>query len=119
MAEPCPRRSRFQRAIGGICDRVGLTSRCYIDGDFTQEPRSFGESSSKSLDEGMIPFSAFGARRSLGLLRQGRRRGEPEPNEQRQGLYRDPNIALEPLRLPDQPIEPPRQRRFLPLGCVR
>jgi hypothetical protein len=30
---------------------------------------------------------------------------EPETNEERQGLDRDPNIALKPLRLSDQPIE--------------
>ena len=67
----------------------------------------------------MVAFGTFGARSSLGLLRQGRCRREPEANEEGQGLHSDPDIALEPLRLPDQPIESPRQRRFLPLGCIR
>ena len=43
----------------------------------------------------MVPFGTFGARRGLGLLRQGRCRREPETDEERQGLDRDPNIALE------------------------
>ena len=49
----------------------------------------------------MVPFGTFGARGSLGLLRQGRCRREPETNEERQGLDRDPDIALKPLRLSD------------------
>src|SRR6516225_5617622 len=106
MAEPCPRRS-FQRAISGLCVRIGVTSRCYVDRHFTQKRRPFGESSSQSLDEGMVPFGAFGACGSLGLLRQRRCCREPEANKERQGLDRDPDIALKPLRLPDQPIEPP------------
>src|SRR6516225_9713979 len=117
MAEPCPRRS-FQRAISGLWVRIGVTSRCYVDRHFTQQRRSFGKSPTESLDEGMVPFGAFGARGGLGLLRQRRCRREPETNEERQGLYRDPDVALKPLRLPDQPIEPARQRRFLALGCV-
>src|SRR6516165_11268328 len=101
MAEPCPRRSGFPGVVDGLCACVGLASRCYIQGHFTQQRRPFGESSSESLDEGMVPFGAFGARGSLGLLRQRRRRSEPEANEERQGLRRDPDITLEPLRLPD------------------
>ena len=46
----------------------------------------------------MVPFGTFGARGSLGLFRQGWCRREPETNEERQGLDRDPDIALKPLR---------------------
>src|SRR6516165_4318358 len=114
-------------ARGGYDSRVSPTgfalaseslAACYIHGHFTQQRWTFGDSPTESLDEGMVSFGAFGARSSLGLLRQRRRRHEPETNEERQGLHRDPDIALKPLRLPDQPVEPPRQGRFLPLGCV-
>ena len=83
-----------------------------------QQRRPFGKSPTKCLDEGMVPFGAFGAGGSPGLLRQCRRRRKPETDEEREGLNRNPDIALKPLHLSDQPIESARKGRFLPLGRI-
>src|SRR5262249_55323835 len=65
-----------------------------------------------------VGLGALGWGGGWALPRQGRRRRKPEGDEERGGLNRDPDIALEPLHLPRQPIESPRKRRFLPFGRI-
>src|SRR5262245_49132635 len=118
MTDPRLWRSRFSSAVDGLCARIGLSCGRYVHGDFTQQRRSFGKSPTERPDKGVVAFGAFGSGGRLGLLRQCRRRRKPEADEEREGLNRYPDIALEPLHLPGQPIESSRKRCFLPLGGI-
>ncbi len=59
----------------------------------------------QGLHETFVPLAAFQLRGRLRIGRQRRCDGQPEADEQRQGLDRNSEIAFEPLDLPRQPIE--------------
>jgi hypothetical protein len=53
------------------------------------------------------------------VSRQRRRDGEPEADEERQRLGPDRDVALQPLHLARQAIEPPGESGFFSVGTVR
>jgi hypothetical protein len=60
------------------------------------------------LHESFVSLGSVFARCGLRLFRQGRRRHQPEANEQSDGLDGDPQIAFQPFYLSGDPVEPPR-----------
>ena len=67
----------------------------------------------------LVAFGPWSAPRPGACVGQRRRAGEPEADEQRQGLDWDRDMALEPLDLPGHAVEPSRERGFQPIGAVR
>ncbi len=68
--------------------------------------------------ECFVSFGALGAGSGLRLFRQGRRRDQPEANEQSNCFDGDPDVALQSFHLTGDPIEAPRQGRLLAFGGV-
>ncbi len=86
---------------------------------FVRQRAPAGQTTGQRVHESIVTLSPFGLRGGLGAIRQGRRGGQPEPHEQGQCLIGDVAMALQPLDLSRQSIEPARKRSFEPIGAVR
>jgi len=77
------------------------------------------ESSPERRDEIIPPRATLCPRRLCSRLGEWWCRSEPEANEQRQGLERDPDVALEPRDAAIDQIEALGNSRLPPLVGVR
>ncbi len=86
---------------------IGAALPGSVAGNLTQKSVAGGKLSAQALQEALEALSAFRASRVPCGLRQGRRDGHPEADEERQGFPKDGKIFVEPLDLTAEPVEPP------------
>src|SRR6266478_7444766 len=110
---PSSRRARLIRNFRYVCN-VGR-----FDAHFLKKRRSAGEPSAERFDKAIITFCAFGAGCRARLLRECRRRRQPEADEQGYGLKRNSVVALKPLEYSHDAVEPLGDRGLPPIGIVR
>src|SRR5580704_7414190 len=67
------------------------------------------EPAAERLDETFVTLPPFRLRRRLCGVRQWRRAGQPESDEQSQRLVGDLDVPFEPLDLPGHAIQSPRK----------
>src|SRR5215475_1549093 len=87
--------------------------------DLMQKALPFLKPLPQRLDEAFISLPALELRCGLRITWQRRRYGQPEADEQRQGLDRDSDIALNPLDLPRQAVEAPGKSGLPPVSAIR
>ena len=85
---------------------------------FLNETMAFRDSSTDSVEEGLISLSAFrlGSRISTGGRWRGG--GEPEPNEESKRLRSDNQVTLKTFGLPGKTIEASREGSLESIGRV-
>lgn len=86
--------------------------------DLLPELWSAREPTAQSCDERFIPLAGLGASGLSGRLGKRRRRGQPEADEDGQGLDGDTDIAFHPGHAPVELVEPLGDRSLLALGGV-
>ena len=96
-----------------------ITSLRQFDANFFENCRSAGQAPAKRFDESIIALGALRPRCRARLLWERRRRRQPETNEERYRLERNPVIAFKPLEHPHDAIEPLGDRSLPPIGIVR
>ena len=86
--------------------------------DLLPELRPFGKSA-ECVEKPVISLTGLCPRGRLAGLRQGRRRGKPEADEQGHGLDRNAHVTFETLKIAVDPIKPLSGGRFLTFISVR
>ena len=71
-----------------------------------------------TLDKALVALAPLGLRGLLARSGSGGVTVQPEAHEQRQGLDGDREVALEPLDLPGEPIEPAGEGGLAALGGI-
>ena len=87
--------------------------------DFVGKFAPSREPPAERLDETLVTLPPFRLRRRLCGIRQWRRAGQPESDEQSQRLVGNVDVSFKPLDLPRHPVKPPRQRALQAIGAVR
>lgn len=108
-----PRPTSFDDPIAGSdalinsSSDIGTALCGPVAGNLTQKSIAGGKLSAEALQEPLEALSAFRTGGVPCSLRQGRRDGHPEADEEGQGFPKDGEILVEPLDLTAEPVEPP------------
>src|SRR3546814_21055280 len=97
----------------------GLRPLHNIVADFLLELRPLGETTAERLYEAVVTLTSFRPCSGLACIRQGRRRAQPESDEQRHGLDRDTGVPLQPLHAAVDAVEPLADDSPAALLCIR
>src|SRR6266404_2972934 len=110
---PSSRRAGLIRDFRYVCN-VGR-----FDADFLKKCRSAREPSAERFDKAIVALGSLRSRGRARLLRECRRRCQPEADEQGYGLKRNSVVALKPLEYSHDAVEPLCDRGLPPIGIVR
>ena len=89
-----------------------------IADDVIRQRVSAREPPAERLDEALVAFAALGLRCGEGAVGQRRCAGQPEADEDGQGLARDGDMPLDAVQMPADAIEAAGACGFQPLGAV-
>src|SRR5579859_4536740 len=89
-----------------------------FDTDFFENRRSTGEPPTERVDKTIVALGSLRSRGRARLLRERRRRRQPEADEQGYRLKRNSVVALKPLEYSHDAVEPLGDRGLPPIGIV-